>query len=670
MYWLRSFAPLDLALLGLLTLVWALGGWLLASTAFRLRRAERLVAGAAIGFLLFITLSNLLANLLPLTPAFWLGGLAVLGLGAWAALAGGERPWLDFADLRRWRLPAAFLLLAWLFSMAQRGVAIFDEYLHIPLISIMATGDIPPHFYLDPAVRFTYHYGLHVWSASLVRMGQLTPWSAFDLARGITLAFSACLAWLWLLRWTRSRAAAWLGSLALLFAGGARWLLLFLPPDWLAYIGSQVTPSNATAVVTPTFLEALTQPWLVEGSGATPFPFAYHSGIFAPAFFVLGSTGAMSFMTVLLLVLLYRRGRLSLPGGVTLILLLASLALSAEHLFATFGLGAGLALLAGAWRRRGSGLLAALREQSAWWGALIASAALSLVQGAFLTEVARTLISRLLGEPSGQVNYHGFSLRWPPGLTSAHLGDYTLFNPSQLFVLLLELGPVLLLAPLATAYAVRRLRRGDWMTAGLGLAAWINLVFPLLVRYGVDRSTTRMPATALWLWLLLALPPLWQALKAPRPRLRQAVGIGYGAAIAGGLVIFAIQMTSIPAPQFTYFIDVLDANLARQYWDRLPPGTQVLDPNPSRGATVFGRASRVGPGIYELYPEWEALIASADPAAAAGAGYDYILVDHVWWRRLRPAQQAALQGPCVQRVAGQVGDGENFRWLLDIRACR
>ena len=68
-------------------------------------------------------------------------------------------------------------------------------------------------------------------------------------------------------------------------------------------------------------------------------PFAFHNGIFVPAFFTLGSTGAMPFMTILLLLLLLPRGRFSTAGLIIWSLIFATLALSAEHLFVVIWVG-------------------------------------------------------------------------------------------------------------------------------------------------------------------------------------------------------------------------------------------------------------------------------------------------------------------------------------------
>jgi len=93
-------------------------------------------------------------------------------------------------------------------------------------------------------------------------------------------------------------------------------------------------------------------------------------------------------------------------------------------------------------------------------GVLGMSAVVSVVQGGFITEVVRGLLLRLQGEATLSANAYGFTLRWPPALLSAHLGSLSIFDLGQFVALLAELGPGLLLAPLATGYAWRRFQAG------------------------------------------------------------------------------------------------------------------------------------------------------------------------------------------------------------------
>jgi len=671
--WLRILDPLGLALFCATCLAWSAGGWLAVRTWFNLRPGESLLTGLAAGFVVYLTLVNLLTPLVGLPAAAALSAALILAAGL--AATWRQRPTRTelLADLRAWPQLAALLALTLLFEMAQRGVSIFDEYLHLPLVSSMGTGIIPPRFYLNPELSFAYHYGLQIFAAVLENMARFFAWSAWDLTRALAIALTLNLAWLWGRRGAGRAVAGVLCALLLVFGSGARWLLLLLPGSLLNWLGQGVQLSNTGADTASNLALALTRPWSIEGAGAMPFPFAYHNGIFIGQFFTLGSTGALPALTVLLLLLLARPfPSLRRPGGaLTAALIIANLALSAEHLFAFLWLaialvGGGMALRA--WRAQRP-----LDHQLMWgWAAVLGlSALLSVFQGGFITETLRSLLLALQGAPPAASNANGFALRWPPAFITGHLGQLSPFNLRQLGVLLAELGPALLAAPLASYIAWRAARRGDWLMGGLGLSALLMTGFTLFVEYGVDRSSTRFAGSALWLWLVLAFPLLWRGYQRARSLGRAWLGGLFGVTVFAGLVIFSIQLTSIPQPIAAYFIDSLDLRLSAKYWNLLEPGAQVLDSYPERAVTVFGRISKANSSIYVKLPEWETLMADPTPRKAAAFGYSYVYMNEKWWEEFTPALRQAYQQACVKTFAEvQSSNGKQFRRLLNIRACR
>ena len=370
---------------------------------------------------------------------------------------------------------------------------------------------------------------------------------------------------------------------------------------------------------------------------------------------------------------------------VVIALLFANLALSAEHLFAVlWGSMALVIFLAWGLARRD----AARRQRRSLfpthalldWGAILGiSLLLSLVQGGFITETMRNLLAEMQGvtAAAGASNAYGFGLRWPPAVYSAHLGVLSLFQPGQLITLLFEIGPAFLLAPLVTVYSWRAFRRGAWLPAGLGVSAALSFLFPVFFQYGVDRSITRMTGTAMWLWLILCIPFLiWQVSVTWQSKVKAAhhfgkilIGLGYFVSVFGAGIIFAIQLTTLPAPQTSYFLDGLDSTFARQYWNRLEPGALVLDSIPERGVSVFGRSTHAHVSIYAPLPDWEALIANPDPMEVARAGYRYIYLDERWWVGISEATRAGLQGACVKPVGQPVSIQNHSRWLLDDSGC-
>ena len=652
-------------------MLWVLGGWLIVTHAFRLKPVERIVSGLGTGMLLFIVFSNWLAHFLPLTLAFWGAAGITLAIGMLAAWRSSHRPWLELRDLRAWPLLVAIALLTLLFTWIQRGLGIFDEYLHLPMISIMASGDIPPHFYLDPRFYFAYHYSLQVLAASLVRLAGMTPWSAWDLVRSIAIALTLSLGWLWVRRVTRSDLAAYLGTILLSFGGGMRWLLLLLPQGWLGRVTARVPliipdPSKGTDLIS-----LLHHSWGLEGAGVAQFPFAFHNGIFTPAFFILGSTGALPFVTLFLLFLLLPRRNFSLVGWVTWCSLFASLALSAEHIFFTMWGGMAIALCINVLWHRTRPCSTMHRTLLQWTLMLGVSAVLAVFQGGFITEQASGAISHLLKMGSmSSVNAHTFGVRWPPGLYSAHFGVLSFFDPGSLLVLLAELGPALFFFFSAVVFTRRWIRRRDWFWAGLGISSFFSFFFPVFFRYGVDRSTTRLPATALWIWVLVAIPWLWYIGKKAKLPVRLMLFGAYGIIVLGGLVTFVASLPAMTAYQFTYFITPEDTYAGALYWDRLPKDAMILDQEPSRAVTLFGRATLAGSDIYAPLPEWSALTANLDPVTAAMLGYTHIYIDKNWWQGLTPEQvDSFTDQPCVHLLDKfDQADGQ-YSLLYDIHEC-
>ena len=671
MYLSRTNSLVDIFLYLLLTGAWVIGSYLLVRFTFHLRRVERIFTGLAVGFLLFISMSNLLAHVLPLTYAFWGSSILILFAGITCAWKSSLHPRLEKRDFFVIPLLVSLAVLTLLFTLILRGGSIFDEYQHLPLISIMAAGEIPPHFYLNPDFYFAYHYGIQVFAASLVRLAGLFPWSAWDISRALAIAFSLILGWLWVRRVTRSPTAAWLGSILFTFGGGTRWLLLLLPSTLLKWVSDSVNLVGTGLDTAPTLIEALQKTWIIEGGGPVSFPFAFHNGIFVPVFFTLGSTGAMAFMTVLLLLLLLPRRRFSPAGLVVWCLLFSTLALSAEHFFAVIWVGIALV-----------GIIALIFQKKLFkyfpkdillqWGIILSlSAFLSLVQGGFISETARNLIASISGAASQSFNARGFSFRWPPGLLSAHLGSLSILNPGQLVALLAELGIALLLISVIFIRFKKQLRHKDWFIPGLSISVPLSLFFPLFFQYEVDRSITRMPATALWTCLVLGFPLLWMAFHHLKIFSRLGLVFGYAILILGGMVIFRSQLYSISHEELSYFIDDLDASYATDYWNKLPDGTQVLDRVPERSVAIFGRISRAHSGIYDPLPEWEALIADPDPAQIAASGYGYVYMDRVWWDSLSPVKQNNFIQPCVDIVdERKQNEGADYRLLVYVNNCR
>jgi hypothetical protein len=303
-------------------LLWLLGGLAISLSVFRLRSNETILVGAAAGWLLQNWLANLLSQVLPMPLSFWLAAGLVFVLGAAAALRAGRSV---FSGLR---LPIGqllvFALVTLLFFNAARGLAVFDDFQHLPAASLMAAGDFPPHFVLDPNVSFGYHHFLLLFSAQLMRLGGLPSWIAVDASRALAFGLAVMLSALFAQRLTRSRVAGLLGGAVIAFGSGTRWLLLLLPAFLVDRLNGAVQLIGSGEGSGRTLSEALANFWAVDGAGVVGYPFAFANGII-PAGVVLGHTanGLTSFVVIFLLLLTFNRWRSGLAAVITAIFIAA-----------------------------------------------------------------------------------------------------------------------------------------------------------------------------------------------------------------------------------------------------------------------------------------------------------------------------------------------------------
>ena len=292
------------------------------------------MVGVAVGLILETWLSNLLAHGLPIAGAFWLSALLIFGAGTLSGIAFRRELRIEFS-WQQWCLLGALTLV---FVLIGRGLGIFDDYQNLPTISLMAAGDVPPHFALNPSLNFGYHYFLLLFAAQLMRLGDMFPWTALDVGRGLLMALPLVLAGIWARRVTRSRLAGVLAGAMMAFAGGSRWLLLFLPQAWLQHISDDITLIGSASTSAPSLAQAMLTNWKIDGAGPIAFPFAFYTGINQP--YVMGYTGISGSGILILLVLLItaNRGR-HWAAGIIVCALMASLALANEiaYLLLMFG---------------------------------------------------------------------------------------------------------------------------------------------------------------------------------------------------------------------------------------------------------------------------------------------------------------------------------------------
>jgi hypothetical protein len=113
--------------------------------------------------------------------AFWMAAVMLVAAGALTWRGRRHEP-ARRMDGRSLLLLAVVFGLAILFFRMGRGLAIFDDRKNLSLISLMAAGEIPPRFYMNPDFFFAYHYAFQLfarWSCAggLLRGAPSTwPW--------------------------------------------------------------------------------------------------------------------------------------------------------------------------------------------------------------------------------------------------------------------------------------------------------------------------------------------------------------------------------------------------------------------------------------------------------------------------------------------------------------
>jgi len=679
MYWLRSGHPLDFIPWLITALLWFIGGWLLATHAFKLEQRERPMVGLALGLIGYTFFANLLGHWLPANWAFILAGILMLLLGlgfAWK----GKRPILDWHDLTStWMQFLAFILITGAFQLISEGVALFDEPKNLTIISRMAAGDIPPHFYLNSDFYFRYHYGFQLFAATLMRIGGLFPWSSFDLAKAIAFALTLLLTSLLAQRFSSGKWAGPLAAFVVAFASGTRYLLLLIPQIQLARLDSAIHLIGTSQTGAP-FSQALLQGWPLDGGPPTPIMMAYLNGIFPSLTMLHAGSNILSSAIAILLLLVFPRiaHRLAwIPLGIVL----ALWGLAWESSYGLFALGGAVALLV--WGIRGTRastaggnrFLVFIKSLVLHPGflALAVSVPLVLLQGGTLTE---TLRGAVFGGANagigveGAVPAGGFSLRWPPAVFSAHLGALDILSPGQLLVALCELGVVILLTPWITVWAWRQFKTGDWSAGAMIFGAWVGLLAPLFLAYQAERDISRFSAFSMFVWTVFLTLMVVESSGAVKPALQKIGAAALGLMVFGGIVVTGMVMTGISQPQLGLDMNSQDSRILRDTWNRLPEGA-VIDRIPWRASVLTGLPTYSSVSGLERLDTWQALINNPTIAALKQNGYRYVFVDEIWWKAMSSEARAGLSQPCVVMVSQQDKPShKSIRRLLDIENCQ
>ena len=651
--------------------LWCLGGVWIVRRAFNLRANEEFITGIGVGLIFENWAANLAAHVLPEVAAFWLAPIIVLMTGLAFSWQNLRKDWRSLFRFKINPLQGILLLaMVYVFFMVGRGLAVLDDYQNLPVTSLLAAGDIPPRFALDPEVSFNYHYLVLLFSGQLMRIGDMTPWLALDLARSIGFSIGLMLTGLYVQRITRSKMAGVVAGLVAAFGGGTRWLMLLLPgriidrmSDHLQMLGAYANFSGLS--------EALVSGFPVETGARWDIPFAYANGVNGVGVWAYHSGHAAFTMVILGVLFLAHNRQRKWQGAAVTVILLAGLALVSEVAFTTLAVGLVLIALIYTIQHKSLRLPSSLWN---WFWVVAAAGVISLFQGGVITGVVVSKLGEILNPAQATASYFtgGFSLLWPPAVLSSHLGFLALTDPYQLLAILFEVGPTIILLPLVAVWAVKTYKWGRWYEAAIFVYAFLSCLL-FFVRYDGSAGPTALTRAQNFTGLTVtwAVPLLWLWGRKRSETMRVLIAALLIVTIYGGMVVFGAGLTAAREPLISTFMGDLDARMMEAYWDELPEDALIFDPSPSRAPTIFARYTDSHLTWYIQKPDWQKLKAAPDPYAIRRAGFDYVYLDHRYVSGLSEMDREVLMDECMVLVAEvKAKHGEDFRQLWNIGGCQ
>lgn len=644
-------------------LMWSLGGILIIQGVFRLKKGEILLVGVAAGLIIESWIANLLGRLLDPLAAFWLAALITFLMGILLCIP-LFRKRIRFKELfpfAPWQW-ITFFVLFYLFFMMARGMSIWDEFKTLPLVSMIASGDIPPHFPYDTSIVLDEHYLRYLIAAQFMRIGDFYPWTSLAILKALTLSLSTVLVVVWVQKITRNIIAGITGGVLHVLGGGTRWLLLILPPSVIDRFDTVINRIGSGLNSGSDLRTALISPWAAQGMAPIPIPFAFTNGLIKPSILGLGWDN-VTFLILIVVILLYNRAKDWQAFGI-LGVLLASMALMDELTFAFL-----------------SGILIVIHivqivkkdgmektEARAKLLLLAAVWAVVFLQGGFFTSIAQTVVN-----PSYS-SYHSFqvSFNFPPRFMDPHLGELILTNPIHLVVLLLECGPLLFVFPFVLKWGWEAYKEKRYVEVAYIGTSLIGLAFCFvqIVSKGINSAVNRVQNDFLEVSLLFAVPVMFTWLQKKSNGRKILVFMLALITIFGGVVVMGTELSAIQEPQLSLFITDMDVRMMNAYWDRLAQDALVLDPNIPRAITIFARSGNSSVDFYAPTDAWQQMIYDPDPSEMANAGYDYLYYDLEYWKTLTVAEQDLLTSDCVVPVNEETDWTGDFRMLVDISMCQ
>jgi len=653
------------ALLVIWFLLWTIGGYWISMCAFRLTPAEGSVVGLLVGLTTQISIVNFLVRVTHFRTAIWITAIIVFIIGLILTLKiGGTRALKIKISLTHILI---IITLTYIFFLISRGLAIYDDYAHLPTISIMATGEIPPYFAYNPEIPYRYHYFALLLGAEIKAISGSLPWTAWDLARSITVAPAVLLGGYWAYRVTRQKISLFLGGVGVLFISGTRWLLLLIPDSLLMWLSSDVRLIGAGADAGPNLISSLANPWPIDGQGSYQFPFAFENGLFQSGVEGVHSVIGLIFPAILFALLLVSTRWRNGWAIVITIILVSSIGLITEIELLLLTISFFLFTVIVMIKNHG----VRLPEKLAKWGFIwLLSWVIIVFQGGAWSEVFDGVIAKIFQVPPPLAYQESGFILARPSIISNQLGELSLLNIKSIIITLFEVGPVLALMPLVLIWGKKAFRAERWFEASVACAALISLGMVFVRFSGSVRNTSRLyffvsvcslMAVSLGLLWMRNRPHITQLL------LRAIMGITF----FGGIVMLGVQMPNIKNHQYSFFIEPYDVQMTRLYWNQLDADALVFDPQPSRGSTVLGRYTQAGTTWYEPIDQFTNFLQTPDVYRLREAGYSYAYLDKTYWDELGLEGKSVFLQPCVNMIheVDEITHSQGWRKLYDIRAC-
>lgn len=669
MYWFRSGNPSGILLWGLAAVFWILGGWLIATHAFRVEKKERVILGFGLGLIMYLWLINLMGRWLNATAAFILPAIITLVIGIFYAWK-SDLALIDTKDISLDPLLLIFLFLFVYSVFMERGLAIFDDYHHLPAISVIGAGSLPPRYYLNANYDYSYHYGFQLLGASMMRLGDLFAWSAYDISKALVWAYSILLVVLLARRYAQKTWQVITGATVFLLIGGTRYLLMLFPSNFLKVLDDSIKFIGVSASMGLPLSEALASPWSAGGGPPTPYIFGFVNGINTP--YIMSHAGEWPLALIIMLLLWL------LSEKITTVKTIPILAVLMAHLALTYESSYGLLLAASAFLVVYLLITKSLHKHPGFRNFLFAaglSLPFAIMQGGTLFSIAQSMLQKSTGPAIiiHSASERVFSFQWPPRIFSAHFGGLSLVSPAQLFVGILEIGPILFFTPWLTKWAFNKFREGEWITALFMISAWIGFSLSLIVSYNLsERDITRFSKHAILIWSLLLIFMAFTSRNVFSIWGRRLAILTLAIMSLGGLVDGYTQLSAISRPLFSEGLDGLDSMVSAQTWGKLPAGELVFDTssNSWRASALTGALTVAGVNRDPI-PIWVELVENPSIKGFIKNGYRYVYYDQIWWRNLTDEQKSLMKDDCVIPVV-EISQEDNFlfRKLIDLGNCQ